>query len=159
MSRHVAHLLLAPLVLLLQWLVFSRLKLWGAYPDIVLLYAAWFALRHGRMPGALMGFVLGLTMDALYGTWGMHAMVKTLTSFMLGFFHLPDEEFRIRPSQTMLGSFLLSLIHNGLLVLLYAFQTRAQTSFLLWALWLGSSLYTALIGGFFSLLTQRHTRI
>src|SRR5690606_23663908 len=46
-------------VVLLQWLVFGRLKLWGAYPDIVLLFVAWIGLRFGRVGGSVAGFLTG----------------------------------------------------------------------------------------------------
>ncbi len=142
-------------ILLLQWLIFGRLTLWGAYPDIVLLYLAWYALHHGRLAGATMGFFSGLALDALYGTWGIQALVKTLTGFILGMFPSPEEEIRIRPSQAFLGSLMLGFFHNGLLILLYALESGGHTRFLLLGLWLGSSLYTAFIGGLLPFLLRR----
>ncbi len=156
MSRQLLrHSLYMVPVLLLQWLILGRLTLWGAYPDAVLLYLAWYALHHGRMAGATMGFFSGLVLDVLYGTWGIQALVKTITGFILGMFPSPDEEIRILPPQAFLGSFMLGLFHNGLLILLYALQSGGHTRFLLFGLWLGSSLYTACIGGLLPILFRR----
>ena len=44
------------LAVLLQWLLFGRLRLWGAYPDVVLLWVALQALRYGRLTGTVAGF-------------------------------------------------------------------------------------------------------
>lgn len=72
----VRQILLGFLVFLLQWFVLGRLRIFGAYPDAVLLYVAWLGLRHGRLAGSVGGFSLGLLLDAVYDTWGIHMFVK-----------------------------------------------------------------------------------
>lgn len=152
----VRHLLIGLLVLALQWLVLGRLRLWGAYPDAVLLYVAWLGLRHGRNHGAAAGFTLGILMDAIYGTWGIHAFVKTLVGFLVGLFPASEREtLLILPQQAFLGSLVIALLHNGLLVTFLALTVETRSMFMVTALWIGSSLYTAFVGFLVALFTSR----
>ena len=130
-----------------QWLVVQHLDLWGAVPDVVLLFLAWVALHTSRRTAAIAGFVLGAALDAAYGTWGLHMLVKTLTGFLLGSITVTEERdaLVIQPQQAFLGGFALTLMHNGLLVILLALQAQTTNTFLVNALWLGSSLYTAVL--------------
>ncbi|MFB6273036.1 MAG: rod shape-determining protein MreD [Salinibacter sp.] len=155
MPRSIRRLFAAAAVFGLQWLILGRLRIYGAFPDALLLFLAWYALREGRRRGTLMGFGLGLAMDVVYGTWGIHTFAKTLLGFLVGRFavekHTP---LIIRPQQAFLGGLVLALLHNGLLVALLALQTQATTGFLLSGLWLGSALYTAGVAGIAALFAQ-----
>lgn len=152
----VRRVLFGVLVVALQWLVLGRLRIWGAYPDVVLLYVAWLGLRHGRLAGSLSGFGLGLLVDAIYDTWGVHMFVKTLVGFLVGLFPANEREsLLILPQQAFIGTLVIALLHNGLLVLLVALQSGTRTSFLITALWLGSSIYTSLLGTVASLFGTR----
>ena len=134
-------------IFLVQWLVLGRLSVYGSMPDAVLLFVAWSALHTNRRAGALMGFGLGFVMDVVYGTWGTHMLVKTIVGFLLGTFALDEREsLLIQPQQAFLGSLVIALLHNGLLVTLLALQTTATNNFLVSALWLGSAVYTAAVG-------------
>ena len=130
----------------LQWLVLGRLKLWGAYPDIVLLYIAWLAFTNGKRYGATAGFLLGFLMDALYGTWGIQMFVKTLVGFMVGLFQLKDRDsMLIRPDQAFLVGFVISLLHNGLFVALIVLDSGARNPFFILSFWPIAALYTAVV--------------
>ncbi|MEM1042654.1 MAG: rod shape-determining protein MreD [Bacteroidota bacterium] len=143
-------------VVALQWLVFGRLKLWGAYPDVVLLYVAYIALRFGRVPGTASGFAAGLLMDMLHGTWGIHMFVKTLLGFIVGLFESESTEGpRLGPVQTAIGTLGLALIHNGLFVVFLALAHSTRTPTLVWALWLGAALYTTVVAVVWSLVQAR----
>jgi len=156
MSSSARRLFAAAGVFLLQWLIVGRLRIYGSYPDAVLLFLAWYALREGRQRGTLTGAGLGLAMDVIYGTWGIHMFVKTLISFLVGRFAVEEHTpLIIRPQQALLGSLVVALLHNGLLVALVALQTQATTSFLLYGLWLGSAVYTAVVGGIVALFFRR----
>ncbi len=155
MSASARRLLVALGVFVLQWLILGRLRLWGAYPDAVLLFLAWYALREGRQRGTLTGFALGALMDVVYGTWGIHMFVKTLVGFSVGSFAIDERAaLLIRPLQAVLGSLAVALLHNGLLVVLLALQTEATIGFLIYGLWLGSAAYTAAVGYLTSLFMQ-----
>ena len=155
MSPTIRRVLLAVGVFGGQWLILGRLRIYGAYPDAVLLFLAWYALREGRRRGTLTGFGLGLAMDVVYGTWGIHMFVKTLIGFLVGRFAVDEHtSLIIRPQQAVVGSLVLALLHNGLLVALLALQTQATTGFLLYGLWLGSAFYTAWVGGVVALFAR-----
>ena len=131
---------------LIQWLILGRLELWGAYPDIVLLYIAWLAFNNGKRYGALAGFILGFLMDAVYDTWGIQMFVKTLLGFMVGLFQLSDRDsILIRPEQAFLVGLFISLLHNGLLVALVILDSGARNPGFIASFWLGAAFYTAVV--------------
>ena len=156
MPHSVRYLLAAALVVALQFLVFGRLSLWGAYPDAVLLFVGWLGLRFGRNSGAAGGFALGLIMDALYGTWGVQAFTKTLVGFLVGLFPANEREtLLILPSQAFVGSLVIALLHNGIMVLFLSVQTGIRSMFMITVLWIAAALYTAVLGVIASLFATR----
>ncbi len=143
-------------IVALQWLILGRLQLWEVFPDVVLLYVAWLGLRHGRLVASVGGFGLGFLIDAIYGTWGIHTFVKTLVGFLVGQFPADEREtLLILPRQAFVGALVIALVHNGLMVLLMALQSCTRTTFFIWGLWLGSSLYTSILGVIASLFSTR----
>ena len=142
--------------MLLQWLLLGRLRMWGAFPDAVLLYVAFMGLRLGRLGGSIAGFTMGFVMDMIYGSWGVQMFVKSLVGFLVGLFAAGEREsLLIAPRQAFLGSLLVALLHNGLMVLLIALQSGARTTTLITVLWLGSALYTGVVGTMASLFRAR----
>lgn len=155
MSRSTRRLLLAVGVFALQWLLLGRLRIYGTYPDGVMLFLTWYALHEGRQRGMLTGFGLGIALDAVYGTWGIHMFVKTLVGFFAGLFAIEDRKsLLIQPQQALLGGLAIALLHNGLLVILLALQTEATNNYLIYGLWLGSAAYTAAVAYVVSLFQQ-----
>jgi rod shape-determining protein MreD len=155
MSRSARRLFFAAGVFVLQWLVFGRLHIYGTYPDAVMLFLTWYALHEGRQRGTLIGFALGAAMDVVYGTWGVHMVVKTLVGFSVGSFAVEERKpLLIQPQQAFLGGLAIALLHNGLIVILLALQTEATNAFLIYGLWLGSAAYTAGVACVTSLFMQ-----
>lgn len=155
MSRSARRLLFAVGVFVLQWLLLGRLRIYGTYPDGVMLFLTWYALHEGRQRGMLTGFGLGLALDVVYGTWGIHMFVKTLVGFFAGLFALDDRKtLLIQPQQALLGGLVIALLHNGLLVILLALQTEATNNYLIYGLWLGSAAYTAAVAYLVTLFQQ-----
>ncbi|ARA94848.1 rod shape-determining protein MreD [Rhodothermaceae bacterium RA] len=151
----VRHLLIGLGLFLLQWLLLGRLQILGAMPDACLLYVAWLGLRYGRLPASVAGFALGFLMDAAYGLWGIHMFTKTLVGFLVGLFPTERETLRILPQQAFVGGLVIALVHNGLLIAFVALQSGARTAFLINAVWLGSAVYTALLGTLVALFARR----
>jgi rod shape-determining protein MreD len=155
MSRSYSLLLTAAGIFLLQWLVLGRLRIYGTYPDAVMLFLVWYALHQGRQRGSLTGFGLGAAMDVVYGTWGIHMFVKTVVGFTVGSFAVEDRKpLLIQPQQALLGALAIALLHNGLIVILLALQTEATNSFFIYGLWFGSAAYTAGVAYVTSLFMQ-----
>lgn len=152
----IRHMAIGLAVFAVQWLILGRLRLWGAYPDAVLLYLAYTAIRYGRQAGAVTGFGFGFLMDAIYDTWGLHMFVKTLVGFMLGMLSSSESDnLVIRPRQAFLGGLVIAIVHNGIFVTLLALQSGARNSFLVTSLWLGSAIYTAVVATLFLVFSDR----
>ena len=135
-------------VVLLQWLVVGRLRLWGVAPDLVLIYVTYQALTHGRLTGTVSGFLTGLAQDLLTNptTLGLHALIKTLLGFAIGMFRSDQgSQLRVGPIQAFLGTLMVAIVHNGLMVIALALDESTRTPFLLFGVWLGGALYTALL--------------
>ncbi len=150
------YLLTGVIVLLVQWLLLSRLTVWGATPDAVLLFVAWIGLKFGRRTGAISGFLMGFVLDAIFDTWGLHLMLKTIVGFALGL--LPSDEYEelvVLPRQALVGGFVIAFLHNGLQVVFLAVQAGTASTSLTLSLWLGSAVYTAIVGTIVSLFATR----
>ncbi|WP_412060335.1 rod shape-determining protein MreD [Rubrivirga sp. IMCC45206] len=134
-------------VVLLQWLL-SNLKLWDVWPDVVLLYVAYVALRRGRVAGAVTGFAAGLAMDFLVmpTSLGLNTVLKTIMGFVIGFFRSEQgENLRLTPVQAFVGALVVAVVHNGLMTIVLALDVGTRTPFLVFGLWLGGALYTAIV--------------
>ncbi len=152
----IRYAVIGTLIVLLQWLLLGRLTVLGATADAVLLYVAWIGLNFGRRTGAIVGFAMGLIMDAILDTWGMHMMLKTVVGFVLGL--LPSEEYDelvILPRQALVGGLVIALLHNGLQVVFLAIQSGSTSTSLTLTVWFGSAIYTALVGTLAALFAIR----
>ena len=135
-------------VVLLQWLVFNHLRLWGAYADVVLLFVALQGVRYGRAAGTISGFVGGLLMDLVTpgAPLGLFMTLKTLLGFVIGVFRSEQgETLRLHPPQAAVGALVVTLVHNGLMVIILALNQDTRNLFLITGLWVGSALYTAAV--------------
>ena len=141
---------------LLQWLFFGRLVMWGAYPDLVLLFVAVIALRTGRLSGALTGFAAGFMLDAIYGSWGVQMIVKTLIGFCAGLLSSGESTAMLRsPIRALMGGLSVAVVHNGILLLLITLQSGERSSHLILETWIGCSLYTGVLAFLASLVQRR----
>jgi rod shape-determining protein MreD len=134
-------------VVLAQWLL-SNLRLWDVWPDVVLLYVAYIALRRGRVAGAVTGFGAGLAMDFLVtpDVMGLNTVLKTLMGFVIGLFQSEQgDNLRLTPAQAFLGALVVAVVHNGLMTIVLALDVGTRTPFLVFGLWLGGALYTAVV--------------
>jgi len=149
-------------VVLLQWLVFQRLSLWGVVPDVVLLFVSLVALKRGRLAGAVAGFSAGLLMDLLTNPtmFGVNALVKTILGFVVGLFRSDQgENTRVSPPQAFVGGLVVAVVHNGLVTIALALDQNTRTPFLIAGLWIGGALYTAVVAFVASLFSGRGNRL
>jgi hypothetical protein len=83
-------------------------------------------------------------------------LVKSLVGFLVGLFPSTEREsLLILPRQAFLGGLVIALVQNGILATLLALQTGSRDAFLVTGLWLGSSIYTALVGTLGSVASGR----
>ena len=149
----------ATAAVLLQWLVFSRLRMFGAYPDIALLYVAWAAIRYGRVPGCLVGAAVGLLIDFIFGTWGVHMCLKSLMGFLIGM--VPSGQqigLSAPPWRVWIAVLSAALVHNGMLVVFIVVQSGVRVPSLLSVDWLGGALYTSFAGALIAMVTSGRSR-
>ena len=145
-------------VVLLQWLVFQRLGLWGVVPDVVLLFVTLVALKQGRLAGTVAGFSAGLAMDLLTNPamFGVNALVKTLVGYVVGLFRSDQgENTHVPPPQAFLGGLVVAAVHNGLVTIALALGEGTRTPFLIAGVWVGGALYTAVVAFVASLFSTR----
>ncbi len=157
MPRPVLRVLVGLAAVLAQWLVFSRLPLWGVVPDVVLLYVALVALRSGRLAGAVAGFWTGLLVDLLVNpaTLGLNALVKTITGFVIGLFRSDQgENLRLDPAMGALLALIVAVFHNGLMTIALALDQDTRTPFLIAGLWFGGAVYTAVLAAVIGLFRR-----
>ena len=110
------------------------------------------------MAGAATGFGAGLLMDLVVNpsTLGLHAMLKTLMGFVIGYFRSEQGDYlRLSPTQAFVGALMIAIVHNGLMTILLALEQGTRTPFLVFGLWLGSALYTAVVALVASLFRSR----
>ena len=145
-------------VVLLQWLVFTRLGIAGVVPDVVLLFVTVVAVKRGRLAGAVAGFSAGLLMDLLLNpaTLGVNALVKTAVGYVVGLF--PSDQganTTFAPPQAFAGALVVSVVHNGLVTIALALSEGTRTPFLIAGVWIGGALYTAVVAAVASLFSTR----
>ena len=158
--------LFGAVVVLLQWLLLGRLKMWDAYPDITLLFVVLVALNYKnlagpqqkspKLAGAYTGFFIGLALDVIYGTLGIQMFAKTLVGALVGAIAERDQEFQIsRPRWAFVAAVVISLVQNGVLAILVALQFGGGIQHLVMVLWIGCSIYTGMLALFLSMLDVR----
>lgn len=144
------------LVLLLQWIVLGRLDIMGSYADAVMLFVAWVGLQYGRRSGSIVGFTMGLIMDAIYDTWGIHMILKTVTGFLLGMVSTDERDLLVvSPRQAFLGGLAVGILHNGLHVAFLTLQVGAFNPGSVLALWPGAAIYSAVVATIAALFATR----
>lgn len=108
--------------LLLETTIFSRLSIYGARPDFILIMVVLIAVKRGSMTGQIFGFIGGLMQDCLsYGVLGVQAMVKAITGFGSGFLQNKLEENNLL--LIMILVFLVTIVSGFLGALARAFFT------------------------------------
>lgn len=79
------------LLCIVQHYAASRLVIFGVYPDIVTIFIAFAAIRHGQKQGMTYGFMAGIATGILAGNMGIETLAKTVEGFVAGFFHIPED--------------------------------------------------------------------
>ncbi|MTI88412.1 MAG: rod shape-determining protein MreD [Balneolaceae bacterium] len=131
---------------LIQVLLFQHLSIFGATPDLLLIYLLWLALKYDRLHLVLIAAGLGLFQDALYDLWGLHMFSKTLLCFLIYRLISGYSEARLLLWQVFLSIIGAALIHNLIFLGLSSFIDAYTAAFNPIIFSLLGSLYTAVAG-------------
>lgn len=82
------------LIVLVQFLLISRIGIDDITADIVILPIAYISLNYGRFKGTIFGFLIGFLLDIITGFWGVHTLAKTITGYVLGSFYNETKPLR-----------------------------------------------------------------
>ena len=137
--------------LALQILLFRHLTIFGAEPDIVMVYLLWIMASRDRTTAIIHGAALGFFMDFFLDFWGLHMLSKTLLAFA-GYHLIPKtSESKLLYSQVFVIILVAGLVHNLIFAGVAQFAEIFRVGQLFWVVWIGNSLLTAMIGTFFYL--------
>ena len=78
--------------------------------------------------------------------FGLNTILKTLMGFVIVLFRSEQgDNLRLTPVQAFVGALVIAIVHNGLMTIIVALDQGTRTPFLIFGLWLGASLYTAVV--------------
>lgn len=130
----------------LQIVMFRHLKLWEMEPDLVLIYILWLITFRDRTACLLIAAGLGLFQDALLDVWGLNMFSKTLLTFLVYNFIPKSSDVRLLVGQIFLTVLIASMVHNIIFLGLSLVVENYSAELLFWRKWIGSAVYTAIIG-------------
>ncbi len=141
------YFLISVILVLLQTTIIRFLSIGGITPDLLVIWIAYVALKHGQIPGTVAGFGIGLVIDLISGDFlGLSAVSKTLSGFIAGYFYNENKtEQTLRSYRLVIIVLVISLIHN--IIYFMIFLQGAEIGFWPNVLKFGltTSLYTAVI--------------
>lgn len=132
--------------ILLQIMVFRHLEVWGITADVTFLYILGLCAVRPRTYVILMGAVIAVLLDVFLDTWGVQLFTTTLVVISTHRLVATQWENKLLIGQTFLLLLVLSALYNLIYLLIASFAGIYDTSLLFLNFWLGSSLYTAVIG-------------
>ncbi|MCH8556751.1 MAG: hypothetical protein LAT84_02960 [Balneolia bacterium] len=146
--------IIAVIFLLMQIMFFRHLDIWGLQADIVFLFVLWLCARRNRTYALGFTAIVALLLDILTDTWGVHLFSKTL--LVLGAHRLVSQqaENKLLPGQTFMLIFSIAIAYNLIFLLVSSFAGIYDTNLMFIKYWIGNSVYTALVGIIFYLLTS-----
>ena len=140
------HILFGIFFVLLDVLFFQHLSIFSSTADPLLCYLLWIIQKYERVPILIMTASFALLQDAFFDFWGIMMFSKTLTIFLVYTFVRRRSEAQLLLWQIFLIIFMSAFIHNIILFVLSSFFIAFATSYSPFAIIIGNTLYTALIG-------------
>jgi len=139
----------------LQVVLLRHLQIFGAEPDLILVFLLWLCKSKSRTTVLLFAALLGFMQDSLLDMWGIHLFSKTFMVFILHPTLNRISKNKFIFWQVLIIVFVSALIHNitffGVTIFseLHA-SGGSQLAFML----LLSSFYTAFLGAFLQLVKE-----
>lgn len=105
--------LLIILILIQKTVVwFISLSQLNIAPDFVIIALIYIGVREGKISGAIYGFIAGLLLDVLSGSFiGLLALSYTISAFIAGFFQTENDRFLVR-FNFVFAVFAISILSN-----------------------------------------------
>lgn len=112
----------------LQTGVFTSFTLGGIVPNILIICTVSTGMVRGKKDGCILGFILGILMDALYGSFfGVYALFLSVMGYVAGkikqYFYEEDMTLPL----VIIG--IVDLLY-GILIFVFGFFPRGRTNFL-----------------------------
>jgi rod shape-determining protein MreD len=114
MSAQIRYGLVTVALVVLQSTFVQFIAIENITPDILVVWIVFLALRYGQIHATVAGFVLGLIMDMISGSFlGLASLSKTVCGFLAGYFYDETKTPQILATYRFaLLVFFASLIHN-----------------------------------------------
>lgn len=140
---------------ILQVMLLRHLQIFGAEPDLILIFLLWLCKTKSRTSVLLFAALLGLLHDALLDLWGIHLFSKTFMVFILHPTLNRISKNKFIFWQVFIIVLVSALIHNiaFLGVTLFSELHASGGSNLALRLFI-STIYTALLGAFLQLVKE-----
>ena len=139
---------------LVQVVLIRHLQIFGATPDLVLVFLLWLCTRQPRTTVLLYAAFLGLLQDSLIDLWGIHMFSKTFMVLILHSFLNRISKNKFIFWQVVIIVFASAVLHNlafyGVTIFaeLYTSGTKILINLLI------SAIYSALLGGFLHMVKE-----
>ena len=122
-----------------------RLMLWGVEPSLLLGLVYYFARYQGAIPGAVLGFLVGLLEDlSTPEHLGLHALAKCLVGYAIGKLWAGQRMFKDNLRAQTVTLLAAGIAHDALVLAVVAHGHPGRFLALFFRLGLPSALYTAL---------------
>jgi rod shape-determining protein MreD len=124
-------------------------------PDFVIIALIYIGVREGKISGAVYGFVAGLLLDILSGSFlGLLSLSYTIAIFVSGFFQTDNERFLVRFNFVIIV-FAISIISNFIYFGLFFQGTPIVFSKVILLYILPTSTYTTIISLVYTIIPKR----
>jgi rod shape-determining protein MreD len=134
---------------LLQMSVFSRLKLAGISPNILICVVSTYGFMKGRKYGIIIGFFTGLLLDVFSGSiFGLYALLYMYIGFLNGLFKKQFFGDDLRLPMILIGTSDLIYGIVTYFIMFFAIRSRYDFSYYLMNIILPEVVYTLLVSIF-----------
>ena len=149
-------IILLLLILIQKSLVwFISLSQFNISPDFVIIALIYIGVREGKISGAVYGFIAGLLLDVLSGSFlGLLALSYTVSAFIAGFFQTDNDRFLVR-FNFIIAVFAISILSNFIYFGLFFQGTPILFAKVMLLYIFPSSTYTTIISLVYTILPKK----
>lgn len=149
--------------LILESTLLEELKVAGVKPDLLLIFVVFWALFHGKLEGAKMGFIFGLAEDLFVSKFiGLNVLCKMAVGYLVG---MMENKFFKENFLVPVFTLFLATITNNILYLIIVQVTGVDRNIgaFIWDATIPTAIYNACLsflfyGKFYDLTTKGYLR-